>query len=104
MRDPALRDIPVIATTATCIELGSGRAAELGDVGWLPKPFRPEVLPRRYPKRFRGRLEIHRAATEEAGPVWCRNSIDGSHRGIGDLSIGRRLDDGGAGGVLSTDD
>jgi CheY-like chemotaxis protein len=43
MRDSSLRGIPVIATTAAAVEVGPARA-ELGNVAWLPKPFKPEVL------------------------------------------------------------
>ena len=41
--DVALRDIPVVVTTAEAFD-DSTRRAEFGDVGWLPKPFGLEAL------------------------------------------------------------
>jgi two-component system, chemotaxis family, chemotaxis protein CheY len=42
-KDVALRDIPVVVTTAEPLS-DSVRRAEFGKVGWLPKPFGLEAL------------------------------------------------------------
>jgi len=43
MKDPCLKEIPVVIMTALSIPEGSARA-EVGDVTWLRKPFSPEEL------------------------------------------------------------
>ena len=42
-KDVALRDIPVVVTTAEPL-IDSAKRAEFGEVGWLPKPFGREAL------------------------------------------------------------
>lgn len=44
MNDPKLSEIPVVITTALAADSDAAGAAGLGEVTWLPKPFKADGL------------------------------------------------------------
>lgn len=70
-RDPTTRDLPVVFLTARAEPADRRRAAELGAVGYVLKPFDPLVLPatieRILEQIARGEREALRRAVREPG-------------------------------------